>query len=247
MQHPLCVCSQIPLGHWEKPVEKMEEEILCVSAGMCFITSVPLLMEAVPPIPIPSFHQVLCISIFIVRVKISRAKYTGSFPSSITAGTRLKPFLFLSPLCELPSARLCWIVTCLRAKSWQAAWLSKGPALAAKRAHITRPPVARSYGYSKWQTKVNTLTLFIYLSVRLRGDVCMPAKTISPCPVCVSECQCVGRKICRNALFAFWVFSLFCCFRTFYLCVCFFLLLLLHAASIFTQMRPHFHLFLTWS
>lgn len=109
---------------------------------------------------------------------------------SNASGTSLKPFLFVSPLCELQSARLCWIVTCLRAKSWQAAWLSKGPALAAKRAHITRPPVARSYGNSKWQTKVNTLTWFIYLRVRLRGSLCMRAKNISPCPICVSECQC---------------------------------------------------------
>lgn len=39
MQHLLCVSSQIPLGYWEKPVEKMEKEILCLGAGMCFFTN----------------------------------------------------------------------------------------------------------------------------------------------------------------------------------------------------------------
>lgn len=43
MQHLLCVSSQIPLDYWEKPVEKMEEEIF-VLVQVCafspiFVTS----------------------------------------------------------------------------------------------------------------------------------------------------------------------------------------------------------------
>jgi len=45
MQHLLCVSLQIPLGYWEKPVEKMEEEILCLGAGMCFFTFPSLLIQ----------------------------------------------------------------------------------------------------------------------------------------------------------------------------------------------------------
>ncbi len=75
MQHLLCVSSQIPLGYWEKPVEKMEEEILRLGAGICFFTSVWLLMETVSfPFDSDFLNQVLCISISIVCVKTAPVK-----------------------------------------------------------------------------------------------------------------------------------------------------------------------------
>lgn len=221
MQHLLCVCSQIPLGHWEKPVEKMEEEILCVSAGMCFITSVPLLTEAVF-FPTDSEFSSSAVHFHFhcaCQYQSSEVRWIpASFWSSITAARqvlRWSLFLFLSPLCELQSARLCWIVTCLRAKSWQAAWLSKGPALAATTSHAHQSLAATATASDK-QKSIHWHYLFtlVYVCVGL----CACERKTFRRALFVLQNVSVGRKICQNALFAFWVF---CWFHTFYLFVCF--------------------------
>ncbi len=156
----------------------------------------------------------------------------------------MEPFLFLSQLFAVQSAPLWRVVTCLRAKSWQAAWQSKGPALAAKRAHIAHPPVARSYGYIKWQTTVNTLTLFIYLSVCVHVCLCAcKQKTLHDALVVFSNVS-AGKKICQNALFVSVLFVIlfvgFCSFHILCLFVSFLLFVISSLLNpVYSQTSTH--------
>lgn len=247
MQHLLCVSSQIPLGYWEKPVEKMEKEILCLGAGMCFFT---YFVTSNGDSFLPFWFRFFLSS--AVHFHFHCMCQWSRLDSVLRQVLRWSLFYFCPPLFAVQSAPLWWVVTCLRAKSWQAAWQSKGPALAAKRAHITHPPVARSYGYSKWQTTVNTLTLFIYLSVCVH--VCLCACVHASEKHNTMPCLCFRmsgwvRKYARmrflclcfvSFFFCLFVFTLFYLFVSFLLFVWVFsVVLVLNPVQVFTQMSTH--------